>query len=144
MAAKNLQPHYRQRNPYTHESHRRQAFWQIYFPLLVFLLLVLTGAVFVIAAPAGQASRYSATALIYMIMILMVFGLFFILFAGASIFTVRQGLKVLPYYMFRAQDFFHRVNRRIKLVSNKSVEPVLRIRSAAEGVRALGRAFRMK
>jgi len=144
MAQNDLQPRYRQRNPYTHETHRRQAFWQIYFPLVVFLALVLAGAVFVILAPAGQSSRYAAIALIYMIVILMVFVLLFILFASASIFAVRQVLRISPFYIFQAQEFFHKVNRRIKLLSDQSVEPVLRVQSAAEGMRALGRSFRMR
>lgn len=97
-----------------------------------------------ILAPAEQSERFAAIALIYMIVILMVFVLLFILFASASIYMVRQVLKVFPFYTFQAQEFFHKVNRRIKLISNQSVEPVFRVRSTAEGLRALGRAFRMK
>jgi hypothetical protein len=144
MSQKDFRTHYRERNPYTFESHRRQVFWQIYFPLIAFLMLILVGVVLVLIAPPGQASLYADIALIYIIVILMVVGVIIITLLSASIFGVRQVLKPLPFYMFRAQDFFIRIKRRVVSISNGSVEPILRIRSATEGARTLGRSFKQK
>jgi hypothetical protein len=141
MDKDNLQSRYQQRNPYTYEKHRRETFWQIRFPLIVFLLLILLGAVIVILAPAEKTSIYADIAMIYIITLMMVVIILLCVLMIGSVYFARQILQKLPFYMFQAQEFMFKMRRRVMTVSNRSVEPILRVRSASEGVRAFGRSI---
>lgn len=139
MPADQITTSIRQRNPVTQEAHRRQAFWQIYFPLILFAILVIVAIILAVVANNQQVSKWADISLIFIIAIMLVAFLITIIFLAAIIYYLRQGIKVTPYYMFDAQRFTYLVNMRAKLISNYAVEPILRIKSFFAGARALRR-----
>ena len=139
MASEEFTPTLQQRNPITYQAHRRQAFWQIYFPLIVFTILVFTTIVLVIIANNAQVSKWADISLIFIISITMVAFLVVIVGLVFSIVYSRRLLKATPYFFFNAQRFIYLVEVRVKRVSNVAVEPILKINSFFAGAGAIRR-----
>jgi len=139
MASEEITPSLQQRNPITYQAHRRQAFWQIYLPLIVFTILVIATIVLVIIASNEQVSKWADISLIFVISITMVAFLVVIVGLAFSVVYTRRLLRATPYFFFNAQRFIYLVEIRVKRVSNVSVEPILKINSFFAGAGALRR-----
>jgi uncharacterized membrane protein len=139
MASEEFTPSLQQRNPITYQAHRRQAFWQIYLPLIVFTILVIATIVLVIIANNEQVSKWADISLIFVISITMVAFLVVIVGLAFSVVYTRRLLRATPYFFFNAQRFIYLVEIRVKRVSNVSVEPILKINSFFAGAGALRR-----
>ena len=139
MASEEFTPSLQQRNPITYQAHRRQAFWQIYLPLIVFTILVIATIVLVIIASNEQVSKWADISLIFVISITMVAFLVVIVGLAFSVVYTRRLLRATPYFFFNAQRFIYLVEIRVKRVSNAAVEPILKINSFFAGAGALRR-----
>jgi uncharacterized membrane protein len=139
MDSEEFTPTLKQRNPITYQAHRRQAFWQIYFPLIGFSILVITTIVLAIAATNAQASKWADISLIFIISITMVAFLVVTVVLVVSVYYSRRLLKATPYFFFNAQRFIYLVEIRVKRVSNAAVEPILRVNGFFAGAGALRR-----
>lgn len=127
----------RMRNPVTREVHRRQVFWQIYFPLILFGILVITTIILAIFAENQQVSKLADISLIFLISIALIGFLFMIVFLVYVNYYLRRGLKATPFFMFDVQRFTYLLEVRVKLISNVAVEPILKLNSFLAGARAL-------
>lgn len=139
MAEDQASPVIRKRNPVTHEAHRRQAFWQIYFPLILFSIFVIVVLVLALLAENQQVSKWSDISLIFMISIMLVAFLITTILLSFIIYYLRLGVKAAPFYLFDAQRYAYLMEVRVKLVSNTLVEPILKINSLIAGARELWR-----
>jgi len=139
MASDGFTPDTKQRNPITQEAHRRQTFWQIYFPLIIFGLLVIAAIILALIAENDQASKWSDISLIFMISIAMVMFVVIIIFLVFSAIYTRRLLKATPHFFFVVQRYTYLVEIRVKSASNAAAEPILRFNSYIAGVRNLRR-----
>ena len=139
MASDRLTPDSRQRNPITHEAHRRQTFWQIYFPLIAFGVLVIAAIVLAVLAESGSASKWADISLIYMISVMIVVFVIIIAVLIVSAYYTTRVLKESPYFFFLVQKYTYLIEIRVKRASNVAVEPILRLNSYIAGLRALRR-----
>ena len=139
MASQEFTPTFKQRNPITYQTHRRQAFWQIYFPLIVFAVLVITAIVLAILATNQQVSKWADMSLIFIISISIVVFLIVTIACVAAVVYTRRLLRATPYFFYEAQRFVYLVEIRVKQYSGIAVEPVLRINSFFAGAGALRR-----
>ena len=139
MTSEEFTPSLKQRNPITYQAHRRQAFWQIYLPLIVFTILVIATIVLVIIASNEQVSKWADISLIFVISITMVAFLVVIVGLAFSVVYTRRLLRATPYFFFNAQRFIYLVEIRVKRVSNAAVEPILKINSFFAGAGAIRR-----
>ena len=139
MASEEFTPTLKQRNPITYQAHRRQAFWQIYFPLIVFSIFVITTIVLAITATDAQDSKWADISLIFIISITMVAFLVVTVVLVISVYYSRRLLKATPYFFFNAQRFIYLVEIRVKRVSNAAVEPILRVNGFFAGAGAIRR-----
>ncbi len=139
MASEEFTPSLQQRNPITYQAHRRQAFWQIYLPLIVFTILVIATIVLAVIASNEQVSKWADISLIFVISITMVAFLVVIVGLAFSVVYTRRLLRATPYFFFNAQRFIYLVEIRVKRVSNVAVEPILKINSFFAGAGALRR-----
>ena len=139
MASDRLTTDLKQRNPITHEAHRRQAFWQIYFPLIIFGVLVVVAIALALLSENEEASKWSDISLIFMISLAMVTFVIVIVFLVISVFYTRRLLKATPYFFFIVQKYTYLVEIRVKRASNIAAEPFLKLNSYIAGVRALRR-----
>jgi len=128
-----------QRNPITQAAHRRQAFWQIYFPLILFGILVFIAIVLVVLMQDEGASKWADISLIYIISLAMIaFLVTTILLVMLVVYTARLS-KATPFFFFKVQRFFYLMEIRVKDISNIASETFLRIHSFIAGARALRR-----
>lgn len=132
----------RRRNPFTYKQHRRQIFWQIYLPLIVLGLLGMLAGVFAIITPAENSRLWADISLIFIIVIIMVGLTILLIMTLVSIYAVQRISLIFPYSFYRVQGFMERLNKRIRSVADKAVEPILRYESALEGTRAFIRRLR--
>ena len=139
MASDRITPGAKQRNPITHEAHRRQTFFQIYLPLIIFGVLVILTIILALLADDESASTWSDVSLIFMISLAMVtFVILTVSLVYLAIYT-RRLLKATPYFFFVAQRYTYLVEIRVKRASNIAAEPFLRLNSYIAGARALRR-----
>lgn len=139
MASDRITPELKQRNPITYEAHRRQTFWQIYFPLIVFGILVIITIVLALFADDQADSKWADISLIFMISIAMVAFLIVIIGLVAAAYYTTQLLKETPYFFFTVQRYSYLIEIRVKTYSNAAVEPFLRLHSFIAGARAIRR-----
>lgn len=139
MTTNDLLPPEKQRNPITQEAHRRQAFWQIYFPLILFATFVIVAIVLAVLLDDQGASQWSDISLIYMISLAMVTFLITTIVLVVSIIYTGKLINATPYSFFVIQKYAYLMELRVKRASNFAAEPFLRIHSFFAGARAIRR-----
>jgi heme/copper-type cytochrome/quinol oxidase subunit 2 len=139
MASEQISPTLQQRNPNTYKIHRRQIFWQIYFPLIFVALLVIGTIVLILLADNEQLSRGADTSLIFLIAITLVAFLIVIIGLVYAIGYLRRLLQASPPFFFNVQRITYIMEMRVKKFSGLAVEPILKINSLIAGARALRR-----
>jgi ABC-type Fe3+-siderophore transport system permease subunit len=138
MTSDRITPELKQRNPITYEAHRRQTFWQIYFPLIVFGVLVIIAIVLALLADDLSDSKWADISLIYMISIALVTFVIVIVALVFLAYYTTQLLKATPYFFFTVQRYTYLIEIRVRRYSNSAAEPFLRMHSFFAGVGALG------
>jgi len=127
----------KQRNPITQEAHRRQTFWQIYFPLILFGVLVISAIVLAILLDDTGASKWADISLIYILSLIMVVMLLTMIMLVVTVIYTSKMLKATPYYFFVIQRYVYILELRVKQASNGAAEPFLRLNSMIAGARVL-------
>ena len=137
MSTNDFLPQEKPRNPVTREAHKHQAFWQIYFPMILFGAFVLVAIVAAFFLESEGASKWADISLIYMVSLaIVIFLITFILTVGMIYFTAKL-TRATPYFFFVVQRYFYIMELRVKQASDKAAEPFLRINSFIAGARAL-------
>jgi hypothetical protein len=129
----------KERNPNTHNTHKKQVFWQITFPLILGLLVVLALGVWaVLSAVQGDGVSQSADAsLVFLLMPVMVMTLIpFVLLTGLAYGVILLN-KNLPAAMYKVQQVMVKIRDGVIKGAGKAVEPVLRIRSTTAALQYL-------
>jgi uncharacterized Tic20 family protein len=135
------EPIKRERNTKTETAHKREVFWQITFPLIIGVLFALILAVLVLvsATSGGSIKQAADAALICLIVPLMFFTLIGLLIFGATAFGLVKANQELPFLAKQAQDVLERVRYQIQVGADKTVEPIIKIRSFLASISALKR-----
>lgn len=128
------------RNPTTHAKHRREVLWQITFPLLIVLVLLL-GLVGLVIWAGVQANpdvgRWADVSLVWLIVPVIIISFLFLVLLSGITFGVIKLIQVLPPYARLVQDFFLRVQVKVAEISNRLTAPIIRSKGAAAGARRL-------
>jgi hypothetical protein len=125
MVDPKLAPQYYQKNAITYQAHRRQVIWQIYAPIAGVILLVLLAAILIVLSPKFDTERWANISLILLISTAIFSAIVFNVLIIISIFGTRRTLQVLPYYLFVGQSYTFRIRSRLRILSDRAVEPVL-------------------
>lgn len=134
-------------NPVTTQAHQHQAFWQIKFPLLVGVILVLIAAAGVIVASVsggGDVSRWSDISIIWLIAPMLLLTLILIAATAGMVYMMGRLLPVLPRYSHLLLGYFLNLSIQVKGLSNAATEPFLRLHSMSASVRAFRQSLRRK
>ncbi len=147
-----LPPAERPRNPHTEALHKRDTFWQIYFPMWLALLVVL--AVCILAAisafaDGGAVGRlWADISLVFLVLQAMVFTLPLLFIFGGLAYGVGYVIPKLPPYFKIAQDYVALAASEVKRLTRYVEEPVLQFKSGVAGfdqfVQSARRFFRFK
>jgi hypothetical protein len=133
-----------ERNPVTYERHRKEVMWQILVPVLIGTVIVLALSILATTRTDAQVSKGADVSVIWMITPMLIIALIFLVLLGAMIYAMMSLLGILPGYARLVQDYFNAVRVQVGIVSDKAVEPVLRMESIKASLRALGRSLRQK
>jgi hypothetical protein len=129
----------KERNPVTSEAHRRQTFWQIYFPMLLFGAFVVIAIISAVLLESEGVSKWADISLIYMVSLTMVIFLITTIVIVVTAIYMARLIKETPYFFFIIQRYAYLVEQRIKSATSAAEEPFLRINSFIAGARALRR-----
>jgi len=129
------------RNPETHEKHRQETFWQITFPLIIGLALIigLVALTIATAAQGGNVSQAADTSLIFLLIPTMLMALIPLALLVGLAYGIIWLNKNSPPYFKQAQDAMITVRDGVRAGADKLVEPVLNINSKLASLDALKR-----
>lgn len=134
----------KERNPLTHQRHRKEVFWQISLPIAIGSLILLAFAALSFTLEYGEASRWADISLIWLIMPAMVVTLITCVMLAASIYALVKLIVVLPYYSLQLLNWLILVSRYVHQAGDRAVEPVLRFKSFSASARSLSRQISKK
>jgi hypothetical protein len=128
-----------ERNVITYQKHRREVFWQIALPLILGLLLLITGCVLpVLVVVSGNDVRvWADISLIWLILPVLILAVIPLAILVAIIYGLTRILNILPGLMNRVQKLFGEINVRVSRASNSAVDPILRFHSFTARIRVL-------
>jgi uncharacterized membrane protein len=136
-----------ERNPKTHAEHRREAFWQITFPLVIGILLLLAAvAVIILSAtqPVTDVGRWADVSLMWLILPSLIFALILLVLLIGFVYLISYLLRLIPHYALIVQLYFEAGKNKVSQLSNLSIEPILRIRAIWAAMRYAARLGRKK
>ena len=126
-------------------AHRQQSFWQIKFPMIVGVILLLLSALCVVLASVtgrGDISTWADISLIWLITPMLLLGLIAFAATAAMIYMLMQLLPILPRYSRLVLNYINKFGIQVGKVADASVEPFLRVRSLSASIRAFKRSLR--
>ncbi len=123
------------RNPVTKQTYRKETFWQITFPLILGLIVIVGLAVWtvIVASGGGNVSQAADASLIFLIIPTFVMAFILLAVLIGLVYGMYSLLKWLPPKFFTLQGFFYRIQDRVQKAADKAVEPALRVKSAGAG-----------
>lgn len=114
------------------KKHRREVFWQIAFPLIIGIAMILGLAAWTIVAavqPAGDVSQTADASLTFLLIPTMGMALIpLVLFAGLA-YGVIWVNRNIPAGLYQVQEVMDMVRDGVRQGADKLVEPVLRFKS---------------
>ena len=123
----NEQPPYIEETP-SIKKHKRQTFWQITFPLIMTVLLILAVAVLVGFSAFGEESgsgRWAAISTIWLVIPMMIIALIFLVVIIAMVYGMAHLLKITPPYTGKAQYYVNKAADKIQTAADTLTKPVM-------------------
>ena len=130
------------RNPKTHAEHRREVFWQITFPLLLGILLILAAVgviVYLTVQPVTDVGRWADVSLIWLILPSLFLALILLVILIGFIVLVSYLLRLIPPYALMVQLYIEQFKGKLSQIFNLSVEPILKIQTLWAAMRHAAR-----
>jgi hypothetical protein len=127
------------------EQHKQDVIWQIWLPVGLGAIAMLTLgllAAFSLQTGADSSMRWGHVATIWLILPVFVIGFFVLVFIAGGIFAIVKASSVLPGYAAIVQMYIQMLAQRIQTLADKSVQPVIKVRSTQAAVRSFWLALR--
>lgn len=118
-------------------KYRRQRFWQIIFPIVLFSLLIGVAGGFTIIADGSLNRLWADISIIWIVAPLLFIALFFLVILIATIFLLYKLTKGTPGITRKVQTLFTRVEQETCRASNSAVKPIIRIHQFQSGLNSL-------
>lgn len=127
------------RKSVSYRRHQRQRFWQIWLPLIFFILIILGVAVLMVLTVTGvntgiNVSQYGDVSLIWILLPLILLAVIIAAVLFGFVFLNTKILKNLPKYAYPVQKTVFQVSEKVKSISKKIEEPIISIKSVSAGV----------
>jgi hypothetical protein len=120
--------------------HQRQVFWQVWLPLVVFLI-VFVGlcvlAVLLTSKGNAVATQWAALSVIIVLIPACLGGIFNFLFLAVGIFISDRAIRGLPGLTYEVQLFFRKLSAIIRYYADRIVSPVISIIGKWAGLASL-------
>lgn len=105
--------------------YRRQRFWQIIFPILIFSLLIGVAGVITVFSSASSDRLLADISIIWLVIPVLVFSLIILALLVGLVYGMSKLISITPGYTRRAQDYFSRVEVGTRKIADSSMKPVL-------------------
>lgn len=136
------------RNPLTRRRHQREVLWQVTVPILIGGLVLLFFAALAVAAGLGilpgDTSCWADISLIWLIVPMMFVTLLSLVFLAGSVYAIIRLILVLPKYSYQALGWMLLLGLQLRRVSDRLVEPFLRMHMLSASMKTLGRRVHKK
>jgi hypothetical protein len=121
------------------KKHRKQSFWQIYFPLAIVLLIIIAIIVLaVITAAQGDAeginSKWASLTLMVIILMSSVVALVVAVILYGVVYLLAKGIRKTPEVSLQAQYLFNLVRDKTHEVMTMVATPIIKIGGVAHAV----------
>ncbi len=120
-------------------NYRRQRFWQIILPILLFSLLIGVAGGFTIIADGELNRLWADVSIIWIVLPLLFLALFLLAILIGMIYLLHKMTKGTPRVTRKIQTIFTRIEQETCRISNTSVKPVLWINQFQSGSKSLMR-----
>ncbi len=122
------------------QRHHRDKFWQILFPLILGVLLILGMAVIVVltatrSTAGGSVSQWADASLLWLILPVMMIAIFGIVVLLGLIYLVAKLINILPTYTNLVQVYAELIAGKVSLVTRKILSPFVNLSSTNAGVK---------
>lgn len=124
----------------SYKKHRREFWTQIFLPMTLVVLLITAVAVLTGIATFGEGGdspRWAAISTIWLVIPVMIFGLFFFVILVGLIYLLARGLKGMPPYSSKAQYYVRRATSQVKRFSDMAAKPVLFLEGILASLKAI-------
>lgn len=129
-------------NPESQRKHRREVWWQIYFPLFLIVALIAYGANTLFTGNSGSVESLSQIATMMLILPLLLIGLMLLVLIGGLIYALALLMNWLPPNAFWLQSQIQRISQRSVRAADLLVEPLLRLGSWSSAINQVFRRYR--
>lgn len=146
MNMDNKTPVILERNPVTHQQHRKDVLRQITIPLVIgcLTIVIVGGLVIWGSAVGGEHERWAGISLIWLITPTLIMSLFFLIILAGFVYLITLALVKLPPFARQVQDFFVLAKYQVMQLDDKIIEPFLRAHEYKASAQKLGRKLRRK
>lgn len=127
------------RNPLTEQTHKREVLWQITIPVIAGTLVMLALCGMSAMLTSSMASRWADISIIWLAPPAFLATLLFMVMNVAGIYLLIKIIDAAPTFFYKTQIFLQRVQLKMGVVSNKVVEPVLKVHAWSASARAAKR-----
>jgi hypothetical protein len=130
-----------ERNSITHAKHRKETWWQISFPFILGLLLILGLAGWAVFATAtgGNVGQSADTSLIWIICPNLLLALIPLALFGGMAYGIIVLNQKIPAAFKQLQDVMLKVRDGVQAGADKVVDPVINLKSKIASLEALKR-----
>lgn len=123
------------RNPDTKKLHRRQAWWQIFFPVLLATLLTIGVTVALLWFTGNSGASVAADyALLLLLAPLLFVGLILLAAVIGLIWVMNKGLTAVPSPAFIAQQYIKRATVIVDDATDTVAEQLIKAKSTMAGI----------
>lgn len=136
-----LTPHKEERNLRAAQRHRRELWWQILFPITLFLILLGFGIDYVLGADGASVAAMSQIGTMFLLLPLILIALLLFFLVIALIYLLAVVMQWLPPNAYWLQKQIKRLNYRVQDASDMAAEPFLRLDSWSEAASRLFKRF---
>ena len=130
------------RNPQTHAKHRRESFWQITFPLIIGILVILAAVVGIIISatqPTTELRRWADLSLMWMILPSLFFAFLILVILIGLVYGISVLSGAVPRYAAIALFYMQVVEGKVRQISDKLAEPFIKTNSTWAAARWIGK-----
>ena len=133
-----------ERNPFTHEEHRREVFLQVTLPLIIGGLIIglLCALPVITVSGGGDVGDWASISLIFLIILVGFASLIPLAIFGGLAYGVTRLLKVTPAAFYRMQLKLEKLSIQIQNISNRAVRPFFKAGGISAQVSTLGKSVK--
>jgi len=127
-------------SPPPNPTHQRQVFWQVWLPLVVFLIIFLglcVLAILLTSQGSAVVTQWAALSTIVVLIPTCLTGLFTFIIIGVGIFISDKAIRGLPGLTYQVQLFARRLSSITRYYSDRLVSPVINVNGKWAGLASL-------